>query len=126
MSLYYNPPKFYCVFIRSNEALINSGPSQIDDFLRKQSGRHDEDSLESSAIKMAKMFEVTSEKSIGFGCYCSGQDWRVLGRKTRIGTWADHLRLINALAPIIQTSRPCGSFKKEISLGFIPDSGVGD
>ena len=37
---------------------------------------------------MAKMFEVTSEKAIGLGCYCSGQDWRVLGRKTRIGTWA--------------------------------------
>ncbi len=75
---------------------------------------------------MAKMFEVTSEKAIGFGCYSSGKDWRVFGWKPHIGTWTHRCGLKNALAPIIQTSRPGGSLKKEISFGLIPYSGVGD
>jgi hypothetical protein len=75
---------------------------------------------------MAKMFDVTSEKAISFGCYSSGENWRVLGWKTYIGTSTDRYGLNDALAPIIQTSRPCRSLKQEISLGFIPYSGVGD
>ena len=72
------------------------------------------------------MFEVTGKKAIGFGCYCSGEDWRVLGWKARIGTWTDRYGLNNSLVPIIQTCRPCGSFQKEIASGLIPYSGVGD
>lgn len=118
--------EFACPFIRSDGALIHTSPAQFENLLRKQSGRNDEDSLESSAVEMAKMFDVTSEKAISFGCYSSGKNWRILGWKTYIRTWTDRSGLNNALAPIIQTCRPYGSFEKEISFSLIPYSGVSD
>ncbi len=81
-----HPSAFACPFIRSDGALIHNRPAQFENLLRKQSGRNDEDSLESSAVKMAKMFDVTREKAISFGCYSSGENWRILGWETHIGT----------------------------------------
>lgn len=121
-----HPSNFDCPLIRSDGALIHTSPAQFENLLRKQSGRNDEDSLESSAVEMPKMFDVTREKAIRLGCYSTGENGRILGWKTHIRTWADRSGLNNTLAPIIQTCRPCGSFEKEISFGLIPYSGVSD
>ncbi len=121
-----HPSDFDCSLIRSDGALINTSAAQLHHLLRKQTGRNDEDSLKSSAVEMAKMFDVTREKAVRLGCYSSSENWRILGWKTYLGTWADRSGLSDTLAPIIQTCRPYGSFEMEISFGLIPYSGVSD